>query len=1070
MKKGPKFIKYVVNSGDRGKAKSCQICNQSFSALSAKEHQCKRCKRAVCEKCSPYKAFTIIDGVPSKTAHRQCYVCKEESESLKKFIQQYKIVFMEDTYSKEWLKSFGSSVEQANLDFDQSQREESNLRNKEESVKMKSELPQVFQEIVHFKNYSLSEFFYLVIKDFNITLILDSINRVLGTFLKIYPEVGYAPDQVFTTLFLLCFCSEASAYQILVFMYSLIIPHYTYPLSLRKEKCEFFTEIDKTMQVLTQAYKISSQDSPYVKTFLRYRLVRYIQSFTINFFLFETTFFIINQLFLQPQTGYDDLTKYLATAYNGYIQIFRQQSQDEIELILLRNVRSVKIQDGYFLTKQVDFSKVIPAVQKSNSNISARQPSFLQDGDQGTGIKQQDQIIILRTEVERQQKVIQEQQSKIEKQKLEIENLELKLQQTQQVISLYKSPGKDINLDQYISQQDEELQNLRRVTQQQKQNNFDLEKQQLQAYIKKLESQVFIEYKANIQLKEQLEQSQLTKSQASTASQDQYEYEILEKNLQKYKRKYEKLKAKQSSSDQNQQRSKKDEIAIAELEAKLQLKEKQISELELKLNKNKFDTTAKIVELESSIEQLEKQNKLYKKSIQDIEVRQSSLYKQDNGLVQQLQRQITDSQNESNFQLRQVQERFNQQIQQLQQQIQKEQKAKFLAESQLKDLTIKLEIQEKQQKQVTASIQNSNQDISNGAELQKELQRLQAQLKEQEERYQQLKSKHYAHLQMMIQVEKDKLINPEIQLSLINSQEKELTVLQEKLEKKKIKIKQLKQKEKAWMKINQDNVVKINQTTDGKQIGELLTKTIVLLNLDGKVSTNHINDQAISLIVEKISHLIEQQTTFSEEFSNIFEDGQFVQKLNELMDDVEDSFVFDYNSLRALIEKVNSVFSRINSTKQKILQIFKQTFDQNDLNQNPNLDIVILQLQQKLQQFQIDKEELESRIQQLQLSKNKYLEVQEESKREKKILQGVRDIIIDLPIFSPSEVFSFSEQRFKNKQVDQEDAKLILEVRNQQITTLKLILTEKQTQLETLNNGMIKLKDLMSNYFVQIMK
>ncbi|CAD8053754.1 unnamed protein product [Paramecium sonneborni] len=1069
MKKAPKLIKCVINNVDRGKAKNCQICNQSFSALSVKEHQCKRCKRAVCEKCSPHKAFTIIDGVPSKATHRQCSYCKEESEQLRKFINQYKIIFMEDTFSKQWLKSFGSSVEQANLDFDQSQREQNNQNNKEESSKMKIELPQVFQEIVHFKNYSLSEFFYLVIKDFDITLILDSINRVLGTFLKIYPEVGYVPDQVFLTLFLLCFCSEASAYQILVFIYSHIIPQYSYPLSLRKEKCEYFTEIDKTMLVLTQSFKISSQDSPYVKTFLRYRLARYIQSFTINFFLFETTFFIINQLFLQPQSAYDDLTKYLASAYNIQIQIFRQQSQDDIELILLRNVRSAKIQDGYFLTKQVDFSKIIPAIQKSNSSISARQQSFIQEKDQEAGIKYQEQIIILKNEIERLQKVNQEQSNKIEKQKLEIENLELKLEQTSQFISLYKSPEKDINLDQYISYQDEELQSLRRATQQQKQNNQDFEKQQLQAYIKKLESQVFIEYKANIQLKEQLEQQQLSKSYASTASQDQYEQEILEKNFQKYKRKYEKLKAKQQNLDQNQ-KSKKDQGLITDLEAKLQLKDKQISELELKLNKNKFDTTAQIVELESSIEQLEKQNKLYKKSIQDLENKQSSLYKQDNSLVLTLQRQISDTQNESNLQLRQTQDRFNQQIQSLKQQLQKEQKDRFLAEQQLKDLTLKLETQEKQQKNTITQNINNNQDIFKDKEQSKDFQQIQTQLKEQEEKYQQLKQKHYAHLQMMIQVEKDKLVNPEIQISLLNSQEKEINALQEKLEKKKSKIRQFKQKEKAWMKINQDNVVKINETIDSKQIEELITKIIILLNLDDKIQKNNINDQAISLLIEKISHLIEKQTEFSEDFSNIFEDSQFVKKLNELIEQVEDSFVFDYNSLNLLIEKINSVFQRINSTKKKILQIFKQTFDQNDLNQNPNLDIVILQLQQKLQQFQIGKEELESRIQQLQLSKNKYLEVQEESKREKKILQGVRDIIIDLPIFSPSEVFSFSEQKFKNKQIDQEDAKLILEVRNQQITTLKMILIEKQNQLETLNNGMIKLKDLMSNYFVQIMK
>lgn len=41
----------VKISDTRGKKRECDICGNSFTLL-IKEHQCKRCKRAVCYNCS----------------------------------------------------------------------------------------------------------------------------------------------------------------------------------------------------------------------------------------------------------------------------------------------------------------------------------------------------------------------------------------------------------------------------------------------------------------------------------------------------------------------------------------------------------------------------------------------------------------------------------------------------------------------------------------------------------------------------------------------------------------------------------------------------------------------------------------------------------------------------------------------------------------------------------------------------------------------------------------------------------------------------------------------------------
>ena len=59
----------------RKKYESCQLCEKGFTMFS-REHQCKRCKRAVCENCSTSKA--IIIGYDNKDPHRVCGICKQE--------------------------------------------------------------------------------------------------------------------------------------------------------------------------------------------------------------------------------------------------------------------------------------------------------------------------------------------------------------------------------------------------------------------------------------------------------------------------------------------------------------------------------------------------------------------------------------------------------------------------------------------------------------------------------------------------------------------------------------------------------------------------------------------------------------------------------------------------------------------------------------------------------------------------------------------------------------------------------------------------------------------------------
>jgi len=64
--------------------KKCQICNKEFSVFK-REHQCKRCFRAVCSECGEHKIMVFKAGF-TKRPHRGCKFCFEEIRDLADYI------------------------------------------------------------------------------------------------------------------------------------------------------------------------------------------------------------------------------------------------------------------------------------------------------------------------------------------------------------------------------------------------------------------------------------------------------------------------------------------------------------------------------------------------------------------------------------------------------------------------------------------------------------------------------------------------------------------------------------------------------------------------------------------------------------------------------------------------------------------------------------------------------------------------------------------------------------------------------------------------------------------------
>ncbi|CAD8138739.1 unnamed protein product [Paramecium octaurelia] len=366
------LIKSVILNEVRGRFKKCQLCQKEFT-LFHKEHQCKRCRRAVCQTCANFHGPVLGDAGYSKQTHRICNTCKEESETIKKFIEQYKLGIGKDTFSLEWLKSSGLTIDLAKKEYDFAQKENDRAKDKGEFLKMKQELQSVMIDFWLNLNYSLREFLFNVMNNIELEQLQQQICRVLGALLLQYPEIGYSSDQVLITIFLLCFCSEASAYTILTILYSDIIPSYLYPLNLRKTPYDYQHETDQVLQVLEQGFKIKQQELQIIKPFVRSRITRYILTFGINFYMFQTSFFMINLILSYPKTGYDNFIKCLAVSFCQQFEDIKTfvNAPEDAEAQILRNVKSTQCEKDFTMTKVIIFlpqKRVTQSVVISRSN------------------------------------------------------------------------------------------------------------------------------------------------------------------------------------------------------------------------------------------------------------------------------------------------------------------------------------------------------------------------------------------------------------------------------------------------------------------------------------------------------------------------------------------------------------------------------------------------------------------------------------------------------------------------------------------------------------------------------
>ena len=115
---------------------------------------CKRCFQAVCDDCSPYKVWSYRADLHHRL-HRMCKTCHVESETLKKYAENYKVCWGEDSdMCRLWLKQLGYKT------FRQSSRY---------SQKVKTEFNVKIEQLWQSLNFSFREFLGITIDKSNTT-------------------------------------------------------------------------------------------------------------------------------------------------------------------------------------------------------------------------------------------------------------------------------------------------------------------------------------------------------------------------------------------------------------------------------------------------------------------------------------------------------------------------------------------------------------------------------------------------------------------------------------------------------------------------------------------------------------------------------------------------------------------------------------------------------------------------------------------------------------------------------------------------------------------------------------
>lgn len=177
-------------------------------------------------------------------------------------------------------------------------------------------------------NYSFAEILFYLTKGIQAQHIQAAIQQVLTGFLYHHAkDIGFSPEIVHLSIFLLCFCSAPKALKILLKVYEDIIPTIFYPKLIKniqfslKEK-----QISLMIQILRDNFTVSTSLLPKIEQFFKYEGITFISSLLVPKVNFECCFFIFSQI-IGSALKYNTLIKAIIGIIHIHSKLINERAQ-----------------------------------------------------------------------------------------------------------------------------------------------------------------------------------------------------------------------------------------------------------------------------------------------------------------------------------------------------------------------------------------------------------------------------------------------------------------------------------------------------------------------------------------------------------------------------------------------------------------------------------------------------------------------------------------------------------------------------------------------------------------------
>ncbi|CAK63184.1 unnamed protein product (macronuclear) [Paramecium tetraurelia] len=306
----------------RPKQQRCEICQRNFSLL-LQQHQCKRCKRAVCFDCGKFKA--IIVDYDLKTQHRCCIICKEEQLAIQDIISKEQLSFNKNSLiTNQWLRYSLDNVREQDLidEYYAILGQSKNNLPPSAAEELKS-IPVILNQIRNQYNYSMKEFDYYLTKDLMDNMSAIFLQSVLQCLLYKNPNIQINQNLVQMTYFLLCFHSSPLVFHFInCFREEISLGRFLDQNDSIKDY-----EIDFLLEIGKKNYLIEPTDLLYFRKYLEKHAEKMLSNTFFNFVNVQCLIFIYDHVL--KFRDYFELEKIATLIGSLYLNDFKQKGLDD---------------------------------------------------------------------------------------------------------------------------------------------------------------------------------------------------------------------------------------------------------------------------------------------------------------------------------------------------------------------------------------------------------------------------------------------------------------------------------------------------------------------------------------------------------------------------------------------------------------------------------------------------------------------------------------------------------------------------------------------------------------------